>query len=93
MARRVMLRAEKLRTGVRGSWQQGCFRPLSVHVYLEAAGVSYSNTPGGNFPPTLVIDIHGASAQQQAQQLTHGGFTADSADTCPQALAALGAQH
>jgi hypothetical protein len=45
--------------------------------------VSYSNTTGGNFAPTLVIDNHGASAQQLAEQLTHGGFKADSADTCP----------
>jgi DNA-binding response OmpR family regulator len=60
---------------------------------LKAAAVSYSNIPGVNFPPTLVIDIHGASAQQLAEQLTHGGFTADSADTCPEALAAVAAQH
>jgi tagatose-1,6-bisphosphate aldolase non-catalytic subunit AgaZ/GatZ len=62
-------------------------------VYFKAAAVSYSNIPGVNFPPTLVIDIHGASAQQLAEQLTHGGFTADSADTCPEALAAMAAQH
>jgi CheY-like chemotaxis protein len=66
---------------------------LSVHVNLEAAAVSYSNTPGGNFAPTLVIDAHGAAAQQLAEQLTHGGFAADSADTCAEALAAVGAQH
>lgn len=55
--------------------------------------MNYSNTSGGNFAPTLVIDIHGASAQQLAKQLTHGGFTADSADTCPEALAALDVQR
>jgi DNA-binding response OmpR family regulator len=62
-------------------------------VDLEAAVVSYSNTTGGSFAPTLVVDNHGASAQQLAEQLTHGGFKADSADTFPRALAALTAQH
>jgi len=62
-------------------------------VYLKAAAVSYSTIPGANFPPTLVIDIHGASAQQLAEQLTHAGFTANSADTCPEALAAVAARH
>jgi DNA-binding response OmpR family regulator len=60
---------------------------------LEGAAVSYSSTPGGNFGPALVIDIHGAGGRRLAQRLTHRGFGADSADTCPEALAAVGIQH
>lgn len=46
-----------------------------------------------HFLPTLIIDIHGAAARQLAEQLTHSGFTASSADTCAEALAAVLAQH
>ena len=46
-----------------------------------------------NFLPTLIIDVRGTAAGPLAEQLTHCGFTANSADACPQALAAVRAQH
>ena len=48
---------------------------------------------GANFLPTLIIDVHGTAAGPLAEQLTHSGFAADSADACPEALAAVRAQH
>ncbi len=60
---------------------------------MEAAAVSHPDASGVNFLPTLVIDPHGAAAQQLAEQLTHSGFTGHSADTCAQALAAMRVRH
>jgi two-component system response regulator QseB len=55
--------------------------------------VSYPDAPSGTFLPTLIIDAHGAAAEQLAEQLTHSGFTTDAADTCVEALAAVRARH
>lgn len=55
--------------------------------------MSHSNASSANFLPTLIIDAHGAAAKQLAEQLTHSGFTANSADTCAEALVAMRAQH
>jgi DNA-binding response OmpR family regulator len=60
---------------------------------MEAAAVSNPSASSVNFLPTLIVDPHGAAAQQLAEQLTHSGFTANSADTCVQALAAMRARH
>ena len=51
--------------------------------------MSYPDASSASFLPTLIIDPHGAAAQQLAEQLTHTGFAAHSADTCVQALAAM----
>jgi CheY-like chemotaxis protein len=63
------------------------------HLPLEVAAVSYPDAASANLLPTLIIDIHGAGARQLAEQLAHSGFTANSADTCAEALAAVLAQH
>jgi DNA-binding response OmpR family regulator len=60
---------------------------------METAAVSNPDASSVNFLPTLIIDPHGAAAQQLAEQLAHSGFTANSADTCVQALAAMRAHH
>jgi len=75
-----------------GRRKSGCLRPFCGRVLLEAVAVSYSN-PSVSFAPTLVIDIHGTAAKQLAEQLTHSGLTADSADTCVEATAAVRSQH
>ncbi|MGO9801882.1 MAG: response regulator [Steroidobacteraceae bacterium] len=53
----------------------------------------YPDASSANFLPTLIIDAHGAAAKQLAEQLTHSGFTATSADTYAAALVAMHAQH
>lgn len=55
--------------------------------------MSYPEVTSVRFLPTLIVDAHGAAAQQLAQQLTHSGFTADSVVTCTEALAAVLAHH
>ena len=55
--------------------------------------MSYPDASSVNSLPTLIIDTHGAAAKQLAEQLTHSGFTANSADTCARALVAMRAQH
>jgi DNA-binding response OmpR family regulator len=55
--------------------------------------VSHSNTPVVNYVPTLVIDANGASAGQLAHQLKHSGIAADSATSCPAAIAAVRAHY
>jgi DNA-binding response OmpR family regulator len=88
-----VLRAEGLGIGITGPRQSDCFRSLSAHVSLEAAAVSYSNTPGVGFAPTLVIDANSAAAEQLAKQLEHAGFVADTVDSCRGALTAARARH
>ena len=51
--------------------------------------MSHFDASNASFLPTLIIDPHGAAAGPLAAQLTHSGFTADSADACPEAVLAL----
>jgi DNA-binding response OmpR family regulator len=54
--------------------------------------VSYSNASVVNYVPTLIVDTNGATAAQLARRLKRDGFGADSAASCPAALAALRAR-
>jgi DNA-binding response OmpR family regulator len=54
--------------------------------------VSYSNTPVVNYAPTLVIDTNGAAAEKLVNRLRRSGFTADTAVSCPAAIAAVRAR-
>ena len=87
-----MLRPRQLRIGMSGP-RQSSVRPRSLHVILEVAAVSHSNTPGVSFAPTLVLDSNSAAAEQLAKQLEHAGFSADTVDSCQGALTAVRARH
>lgn len=55
--------------------------------------MSYSNTPVGQYVPTLVIHANAAAAQRLADQLKHCGITADTAATGPAAVSAVRARY
>jgi DNA-binding response OmpR family regulator len=88
-----MLRAPHNKDYVAVPRQSSRVQARSVHFYPEVAAVSYPDAPSASFSRTLIIDAHGAAAEQLAEQLTHSGFATDTADTCAEALAAVRAQH